>query len=192
MTETPRRANATSGLLVAAVAGVLAITASACSADRGDPPHAAAAPEAGVTAAAVDSAELTREEAAARYLEIVAASNSAMDKCMPVLNRIWDANEASLADLRKVRAACEDMPKANRQFADDLTSTTWPAEARNAAGQLADELRADQLAWQEIADASTEDDILDPTYPLTEDGPGADLIRAHLGLPAREDIAEEG
>ncbi|WP_371602308.1 hypothetical protein OG345_05310 [Streptomyces sp. NBC_01220] len=174
-------------MLAALVASVLAVTATACSTDGATPPPPAAAPTAAATA--VDSAELTREEGAAKYLDIVKPHNDALDKCMPVLNDVWDSDEAPLADLRKIRSACVDIATTNRQFADDLASITWPIEARDAATQLVDELRADQLAWQEIADARTEDDILDPTYPLTEDGDGAELIRAHLGLPAVEDIA---
>jgi len=190
MNQPPRRINAVGGTFAALAAGLLVLTASGCSTDRAAPPAPAAAPTAKATT--VDSTELTREQGAAKYLEIVKPNNDALDKCMPVLNRVWDSGEAPLADLRKIRTACADIATTNRQFADDLASTTWPAEARDAAAQLVDELRADQLAWQEIAEARTEDDILNPTYPLTEDGDGAELIRAHLGLPAREDIEEEG
>ncbi|MGH3585479.1 MAG: hypothetical protein ACRDQ0_04060 [Pseudonocardia sp.] len=190
MTQPLRRIAATRGVFAAVVAGALALTASACSTGHTATPPAAS-PTASVTAAAVDSAELTREQGAEKYLEIIGALNDSMDKCMPVLNGVLDDGDSSLSALRKIRTACADMPKTNRQFADDLSSITWPAEARDGVGQLVDELRADQLAWQEIADARTEDDIFDPTYPLTEDGNGADLVRAHLGLPGREDVEEE-
>lgn len=191
MQQPPRRINTVGSTLVVLAVGLLALTSSGCSTDHAVPPPPAAAPTA--TAAAADSVELTRQQGAAKYLEIVKPHNDALDKCMPALNVAWDSGAATLSDLRKIRTACAEIATTNRQFADDLTSITWPAEARDAAAQLVDEIRADQLAWQEIADARTENDIIDPTYPLTEDGDGAELIRAHLGLPAVEDIpTEEG
>lgn len=187
MSQPPRRINTVGGTFAALIAGLL-LTASGCSTDHAAPPPPAAAPTA--TAAAADSAERTREQGAAKYLEIVTPINAGMDKCLPVLNPVLDSEEASPSDLREIRAACADMPKVNRQFAEDLASNAWPAEAREAIGQLIDETRFDQLAWQDAATARTTDELFDPSHPFSEDDTAADLVRAHLGLPASEDVKE--
>jgi hypothetical protein len=185
--EQPPRVNAAGGFFATLAVGALALTATACSPS----PTAQPAPKPTVTATAASADDLTRKQGAAKYLEIVAVHNEGLDKCIPVHSALLDSGASSPSDLRKLRAACGDMPKTNRQFADDLAKTTWPAEAQAAAVQLVDELRADQLAWQEIAEARTGDDVFDPTHPLAEDGDGAALLRAHLGLPAPDDIATE-
>lgn len=133
----------------------------------------------------------TRKEGAAKYLKIVAPFNDELDKCLPLLNPLLESGESSSSDLPKIRKACAGVPEANRTFAEALTKNTWPAEAQSSVNQLVDELRADQLGWQGIAKARTHQDLFDPKYPLTEDGTGASMVRAHLGLPAVEEVEEE-
>ncbi|MEU0098302.1 hypothetical protein [Streptomyces sp. NPDC006267] len=182
MNRSPRR---TSAAFASLTATLLALAASGCSADTTAQGKPAAAPT--VTAATADVTDPTRKQGAAKYLEIVGPHNKALDKCLPVLNPLLESGESSPSDFGKLRAVCADVPETNRQFADSLSKITWPAEARGAATQLADELRADQLAWQGVAEVRTPDDLFNPKYPLTENGPGADLMRAHLGLPTVEE-----
>ncbi|MFJ6010193.1 hypothetical protein ACIQHZ_31400 [Streptomyces halstedii] len=105
-------------------------------------------------------------------------------------NKVWDAEKASSSDLRQVRSACKEMPAANRQFADGLASSSWPSEAQESISLLVDEVRGDQLAWKELSEVSSEGKFFNPMNPLKEDTKTPDLVRAHLGLPAAEDIEE--
>src|SRR5690606_31171843 len=97
-----------------------------------------------------------------------------------VLNPILESGESTSSDFPKLREACKDMPEANRTFADELSKAKWPAEAQNAINQLVDEVRADQLAWQEVSEVRTHEGLIDPEYPLSGDGEAASLVRAHL------------
>ncbi|MEV6119217.1 hypothetical protein AB0M23_01585 [Streptomyces sp. NPDC052077] len=126
---------------------------------------------------------LTREQGAEKYTEIVSPYNRALGKCMAKYNPVWDSQLVSSADLPEIRSACREMPEANREFVARLEETPWPPEVRKAVGQLVDELQADQLAWDGLADVQGPMDVFQPKYPLHEDGPAADLVRAHLGLP---------
>lgn len=153
---------------------------SACSSDEPAKPE----PTATVQPAA---GEPTREEGAAKYLEIVAPSNAALEKCLPVLNPLRTSGESTPGDFPKLREACEGVPSANRKFADELTKASWPAEAQKSVNQLVDELRASQLGWEGVATAANHEDLFDPKYPLPDDGGGASKLRAHLGLPDVEE-----
>jgi hypothetical protein len=133
---------------------------------------------------------LTREQGAEKYLELVEPYNEGLDKCLPVVNPILDEGIVKSGDFSKIRKACKDMPSVNRQFADEVGKVPWPAEAQESISLLIDETRADQLAWQELSEVETEDDLFDPKYPLTQDGEAAGLVRAHLGLPPVEEIEE--
>ncbi|MEU0159005.1 hypothetical protein ABZ154_09220 [Streptomyces sp. NPDC006261] len=124
------------------------------------------------------------------YLKLVSPFNEAFEKCLKVYNPLMEAGATSPSDFPKVRSACADIPGENRKFSEGLVKGKWPTEAQSSVSQLADEVRADQLAWQEIAKARVHDDLFDPKYPLTEDTETAGLVRAHLGLPAAEDIEE--
>jgi hypothetical protein len=116
--------------------------------------------------------------------------NRELDRCLPVLNPILESGSASSDAVPKVRTACSGVADANRQFAVSLGQVSWPSEARESVNQLVDELHADQLAWEGVGKAKTVSDLVDPKYPLTEDGGGADLVRAHLGLPPVEEVEE--
>lgn len=133
------------------------------------------------------SGKLTRDQGAKRYIELVTPYNKALDACTTVLDPVTESEQANSSDLSKIRKACAGIPAANREFADSLTKVSWPAEAQGSVDELVDEVRADQLAWQEISKADSPDDLFSPKYPLTEDGPGADLVRAHLGLPSTKE-----
>lgn len=133
------------------------------------------------------SVGVTRSQGAAIYTKLVAPYNRELEKCNKVLNPLLDAEEASSKDLSHLRSACGEMPEVNRTFADGLSNSKWPAEAAESIGQLVDEVRADQLPWKGVAAAQSPDDLYNPKYPLTENGPAAGLVRAHLGLPAVEE-----
>jgi hypothetical protein len=167
------------------IAAVVGVTAVGCSSDPVPKTEPKPAPTATVDSV---SGEPTRKEGAAKYLKIVAPFNDELDKCLPVLNPLLESGESSSSDLPKIRKACAGVAEANRKFAEALTKTAWPTEAQSSISQLVDELHADQLAWQGIAKVRNHQDLFDPKYPLTEDGTAADMVRAHLGLPAVEKV----
>ncbi|WP_371666005.1 hypothetical protein OG306_33295 [Streptomyces sp. NBC_01241] len=168
------------------IAALLAVGTVACSSE---PSPSVPAPSSSSAAEAANG-EPTRKEGAAKYLEIVAPSNAELDKCLPVLNPLRTSGESKSRDFPKLRKACAGVPAANRKFADDLSRASWPAEAQKSVDQLVDELRAAQLAWEGVAKANNHDDLFDPKYPLPDDGTAAAMVRAHLGLPAVEDVEE--
>ncbi|WP_157875607.1 MULTISPECIES: hypothetical protein [unclassified Streptomyces] len=171
---------------ISSIAALLVASLVACSSEPAAEP-APEAPSSSPTADAVNG-EPTREEGAKKYKEIVASLNKELDRCLPVFNPLVESGESSSSDLSKLRTACAGVPKANRKFGDDLTKATWPAEAQEAIDQLVDEVRADQLGWQEVSEVRTHDDLFNPKYPLAEDdGSAADLVRARLGLPSVEE-----
>jgi hypothetical protein len=139
-------------------------------------------PSAVASSAAEDKA-LTRKGGAKKYEEIVKVYNDSLDKCMKVAGPVYDAMASSPDDFPKIRKACAGMGKDNRQFAADLEAVKWPAEAQTDVGKLIDEIRADQLAWDDLGKVSSHDDLFDPKHPFQDDGTAADLVRAHLGLP---------
>lgn len=155
----------------------------ACSSDE------PAKPEPTKTAVQTVSPEadtVTREQGADQYLKLVAPFNEALGSCVEVMNPLLEAGATSPSDFPELRKACKDIPEANRTFANELEKATWPAEAQKSISQMVDELRADQLAWQEVSEVRTHEDLFDPKYPLTEDSGTADLVRARLGLPPVE------
>ena len=135
-------------------------------------------------------AALSREDAGQKYLGLVEPFNTQLDKCLPVLNPVLESGSAMMGEVSKVRKSCSGVAEANRTFAVELGKVSWPSEAGESVGQLIDELHADQMAWEGIGKAKSLSDLLEPEYPLTEDGPAAGLVRAHLGLPPVEDIEE--
>lgn len=173
------------------VAALLAAGSVACSSEPSAEPAPSVSPSSSSPAAEAANGELTRKQGAAKYLEIVEPFNKALNKCVPSYNPLLEAGESSPSDFPKIRAACSGMPGANRKFAEDLTKTTWPSEAQESVSQLVDEVRADQLAWQGMSEVRTHSDLFEPEYPLHDDGPAAGMVRAHLGLPANEEIKEE-
>lgn len=168
---------------------LLALGSASCSSeDEPAKPKVTASPSVKEVSPAADTP--TRKEGATQYLKLVAPFNEALEKCTKVMNPLMDSQASSPDDFPKLRAACKGMPEANRTFADDLSKSKWPAEAEEAIGQLVDEVRADQLAWQEVSEVKTHEDLFSPDHPLSEDGPAAGLVRAHLGLPPVEEIEE--
>ncbi|MEU0952816.1 hypothetical protein ABZ353_10805 [Streptomyces niveus] len=147
-------------------------------------PQTTATAEAAVT-------EPTRKQGADQYEEIVKQFNEALEKCVPSYSSILESGESTPSDFPKIRAACSDMPGANRQFAEDLTSSSWPSEAQKSVDLLADEVRAEQLAWQELSEVRGHEGLFDPKHGFNEETTTADMVRAHLGLPAVEEIEEE-
>lgn len=168
-----------------AVVVSLGLTSSACSSDEpAKPAPSKAAPVSPV------AEEVTREQGAEKYLSLVKPFNEALGKCTEVMNPLMDSQASSPEDFPKLQAACKSMPEANRKFADELAKAKWPAEAQESISLLVDEVRVDQLAWQEVSEAKTHEDLFNPDHPLSEDGPAAGLVRAHLGLPPVEEIEE--
>lgn len=166
---------------------LLGIASVACSSDEPAKSEPSKTP---TSAASTSSGEMTRKEGADQYLKLVAPFNEALGSCVGVMNPLLEAGATSPSDFPKLREACKDIPEANRTFANELEKATWPAEAQASISQMVDELRADQLAWQEVSEVRTHEDLFDPKYPLTEDSGTADLVRARLGLPPVEDIEE--
>jgi hypothetical protein len=180
---------------VAAVPAVALIgVLTACSSGAEGQPRAAPSTKpisnspSAVASSAADNKALTREGGAKKYEEIVKVYNDVLDKCWNVVGPIYDAQASSPGDFPKIRKACVDMGKANRRFADDLGAVKWPAEAQADVGRLIDEIRADQLAWDDLAKVRSHDDLFDPEHPFQEQGDAADLVRAHLGLPPAEEL----
>ncbi|MEU0912156.1 hypothetical protein [Streptomyces althioticus] len=134
------------------------------------------------------SDKVTREQGATQYLKLVAPFNEALGSCVSEMNPLLEAGSTTPSDFPKLREACKDIPEANRTFANELEKATWPAEAQESISQMVDELRADQLAWQEVSEVRTHEELFDPKYPLKEDSGTADLVRARLGLPPVEEI----
>lgn len=171
--------------VLALVVGLVALGAG-CSSEE-PAPEPSSSPS---VSAPVSPAALSREDAGQKYLKLVKPLNEQYDKCLPVLNPILESGSAMMGEVSKVREACSGVAEANRTFAVELGKVSWPSEARESVGQLIDELHADQLAWEGVGKAKTLSDLLEPEYPLTEDGDAAGLVRAHLGLPPVEDIEE--
>lgn len=173
----------------ATAVALLALGSVSCSSeDEPAKPKEAASPSVKEVSPAADT--MTRKQGADQYVKLVAPFNEELDKCLPVLNPVLESGSAMMGEVSKVRKSCSGVGSANRTFAEELTKAKWPAEAEEAVGQLVDELHADQLAWDEIGKAKSLTDLLEPEYPLTEDGPAAGLVRAHLGLPPVEEIEE--
>ncbi|MFE8916856.1 hypothetical protein [Streptomyces globisporus] len=171
---------------ISIIAALLAAGSVACSSEP--PAEPAPAPTSSSPTADAVNGEPTREEGAKQYQKIVAPLNKEFDKCLPVYNPLIESGESNSSHLSKLRTACAGVPEANRKFGDDLAKSAWPAEAQEAIDQLVDEVRADQLGWQEISDVRTHEDLFNPKYPLAEDdGSAADLVRARLGLPSVEE-----
>jgi hypothetical protein len=171
--------------VLALVVGLVALGAG-CSSEQSDPkPSSSPSVSASVSPAAV-----TREQGAEQYLKLVEPFNEALEKCTKVMNPLLESGETTSSDFPKVREACKGMPEANRKFSEGLSQAKWPEEAEGSIKDLVDEVQADQLAWKGVSEVRTHEDLLDPKYPLTEDGPAAGLVRAHLGLPPVEDIEE--
>ncbi|MEU9258999.1 hypothetical protein AB0D68_10995 [Streptomyces sp. NPDC048212] len=173
------------------VAALLAAGSVACSSEPSAEPAPSVSPSSSSPAAEAANGELTRKQGAAKYLEIVEPFNKALEKCVPSYNPLLEAGESSPSDFPKIRSACSEMPEANRKFAEELTKVSWPAEAKDSIGQLVDEVRAEQLPWQGMSEVREHSDLFDPEYPLHDDGPAAGMVRAHLGLPANEEIEEQ-
>lgn len=163
------------------------VSSVACSSDEPAKPEPT---KSAVQSASPTTDTVTRKQGADQYLKLVAPFNEELDKCVPTYNRLLDATRITSSDFSKLREVCKGIPEANRTFADELTKAKWPEEAQESVNQLVDEVRADQLAWQEVSEIETHDDLFDPEYPLTEDGPAAGLVRAHLGLPPAEELEE--
>jgi hypothetical protein len=173
----------------AALLGTLTACGGGAKDDSVNPEKAVSSPPSSVAPSTAGNKLLTREEGARKYEEIVKPFNAtAFDKCWKVVGPIYDASESSPDDFPKIRKACGDVGKANRRFANDLEALKWPAEAQASVDKLVDEIRADQMAWDELAKVRQHDDLFNPEHPFQqEEGTGADLVRAHLGLPPREE-----
>lgn len=167
----------------------LGLTSVACTSDepaKTEPTKS----EAPAQSANTTADEPTRKQGADQYLKLVEPFNKELDKCVPTYNRLLDASRITSSDFSELRSGCKGLPEANRKFADELAKAKWPAEAQESVNQLVDEVRADQLAWQEVSEVRTHEDLFNPKHPLSEDGPAAGLVRAHLGLPPVEEIEE--
>lgn len=160
------------------IAGVLVL--SACSSD--DSAAQETAPSTSSAAAAGPAETVTptptptpisKEQAGAAYLEMVAPANA--------LTAQWnDAVNAS--DWATVRTLAQTYADTDRAFADALMSAQWPPEAQSAVDGLVAELAGEIAAFAQIAGTSADDETIGALNTFPARGSSAQQLRMTLGL----------
>ena len=173
------------------------VASAACGGDENDRQARAASESPPVSATTLGSpsastAGVSREQAAQRYLALVAPNNAAVDrfkkKCGADHDFMVDGGDSfktvgqMLANLRE---CCATRAEADRQFAAGLRKAQWPAEARADVENLARSADAAAYSLDQAAKAQSMEEYLEAAETYPKDDRTADLVRAHLGLPPR-------
>lgn len=140
-----------------------------------------AASQSAAATASPSPTEMTRQEAAATYLRIVAPANAA--------GRRFPYVTTATRDLREANAAAAAVAKADRQFSLDLQARHWPASVQPAVDRLVVAVTTASSAARMLAATQTAGDYIvawergyQPANAAA--GAAADLVRQQLGLPA--------
>lgn len=131
---------------------------------------------------------LTRAEAGKVYLALVKAgtpAHTAYNKENDIYNKgeFYDVP----AYLQDMRAAAKGLLQANIALMDSLRLTPWPTEAKSSVEALILQISAEQLPLTKLSKAKSLKaiDQAYETWPSAEEHEAAaNLVRAHLGLPA--------
>lgn len=166
-------------LITTALAATLA---AGCSATTSTAPTDTAQPAAAKPSSS--TAPMTRQTAAKYYLATVKPWNDVWPKCTAAgeWSEYTDAQEA------KAMAACRKMPGllAKEISAWEHPPAPWPTEARGPMQDLIDSSRALSYCVKKLRDVRRVGDYFDAAQSCPDQGGDhtADIVRAHLGLPA--------
>lgn len=155
-----------------------ALTLMACTSEEPVPdvPPASPPQAAAQTASATPTPTATpisKEQAGAQYLELVAAPNA--------LSGQWnDAVNAS--DWATVRTLAQTYAETDRAFADALMAAEWPPEAQAAVDGLVAELAAEIVAFAQIAGTTADEATIVVLNTFPARGSSAQQLRMGLGL----------
>lgn len=116
---------------------------------------------------------LSMEEAGAVYLELVAPGNAITDE----MNAAIDAE-----DWAAVREAAGRQAVAQRELADALIATEWPAEIQPAVDTLFAEIATQVPVYQAIANSTTDEELVAAFDTFPASSGAAQQIRTLLGL----------
>ncbi|HZB28949.1 MAG TPA: hypothetical protein VE465_02165 [Streptosporangiaceae bacterium] len=168
----------------ALITTVLAVTLTAgCGAATSTAPADTARPAAAAPSAST-AAPMSRQAAAKYYLAVVKPWNSLWDDCI-VVER-W--GEYTPAMERRALAACRKLPGVLTKMIHELEHppAPWPAEARAAMQDLIDSDRALNYCIKQLRDVTTVGGYFQASQscPNQSGDRSADIVRAHLGLPA--------
>lgn len=139
--------------------------------------EAPAAQQAASPATSSASAELSLADASARYLEIVAPYNTAVEE-------FEDAAQSGQS-WTKLRDLAAKVAQANKAHGQLLRDTAWPAQVREPMAALLTEIDAAQPYWEKAAQAKTEKELTDAVLAAVEHSGAkqAGAVRQALGLP---------
>lgn len=155
----------------------LILLVSGCGATQQHPPAPPAGQQTASPAPSPTPSELSLAQAKARYLEIVAPYNTALEKLESAANagRSWTV----------VRTLAGKVAEANAAHARQLRATPWPAELHAPMAALLVETDAAQRYWQRAAQAKSAEELgraIRAAAGHSGKTP-ATQIRAKLGLP---------
>lgn len=143
-------------------------------ADQTEPTQAVAAATS-TAPPSTTTATMSVEEAAARYLELVAPYNA-------LIEEIADAVEQD--DVDEARRIAGELATVEREFSLALQTEKWPTDVQPAMDRLVEELASEILLWRQISLAETASEMtgyFEEMY-TTEGGGAAELVRQKLGL----------
>jgi hypothetical protein len=167
-----------------ALAGVLAFAG--CGTSNGSSPASppAAAPAEAATPSAAGKTPMTRKTAAAYYLAAAKPYNAVYKPCVVIEEKA----EMYDPEMQRALAACRKLPGAITAFIGKMEHppAPWPAEVRGPIGDLVDSNRAFYYCAKQLRNARTVDDYFKAgeACPDQSDDHSAEIVRAHLGLPA--------
>jgi hypothetical protein len=184
---------------VAAVISGCLLALTACGGGDGKPATSASSPTSDSspsppsgTTASTGQAVLTREQAAKRYLEIVAPVNKAgapiaVGKCGDAHRFIrGESNETYMSNgemVTALRACYKRVLAPTERWISELQRTAWPVDAREDIQDLISFEQVQLHCSRQVTRATTYEE-LDKAYqcwpPKDE---SADRVRARLGLP---------
>lgn len=134
---------------------------------------------AGATAS-VTPVLLTKSEAAARYLKLVAPTKAAHDKLkLTVTGKDGVTAENVGAFTREAGAYSGSL----RTFSLGLQSTAWPADIQTAADATISEVVEVQTAWRAVAESTDVVQVSMAVVNVPSSVPKSELLRQKLGLP---------
>ncbi|MBB2921278.1 hypothetical protein [Cellulomonas cellasea] len=116
---------------------------------------------------------ITREEAGARYLELVAPVNAGIEA--------WNA-AAAASDYATMRAMAGERAASYRSFADGLIAAEWPPEAEAAVDRLVSELAGDVGVFVQVGTSTTDAETQQALALAAPPGSAAQELRMLLGL----------
>lgn len=175
----------TSGVAVAVAAGVVVFVSGGCGRGGADDIGDGAEDDDVTTSVPVTTAAptttttpppLSLEDSAARYLVIVEPYDLALEGLEQAVN--------NGEPVETLRARADATATANATHVEELRSTRWPADVQPAVDQLIVDAEAAQPFWQEAAQATTLQAVIDAAVAAGEHdgGEAAGIIRSRLHL----------